>query len=105
MTGEDALVTFFDVYSLSLLTVSLAVFFVRYVRQDPPIVPYLVIACVCAVGNWLGENGGGWTAIALLTAASFLFLSCLFSPLRAQWRGESKAREEKAVSGARPAAR
>lgn len=97
------MVTFFDVYSLSLLVISLAVFFVRYVRQDPPIMPYLVIACVCAVGNWLGENGGDWAAIALLTAASFLFLSCLFSPARAQWREADK--QAQSEEPARPAAR
>ncbi|MEQ8179438.1 MAG: hypothetical protein RIC52_11540 [Amphiplicatus sp.] len=100
------MVSFFDVYSLSLLAISLAVFFVRYVRQDPPIMPYLVIACVCAVGNWLGENGGDWAAIALLTAASFLFLSLLFRPSRAQWReADARAKREKTAGGAHPAAR
>lgn len=74
------MISVFDIYSVSLLIVSLSLFVVRYLRQDPPILPYLVIACVCAVGNWLGELGGGWAAMALLVAASFLFLSCLLYP-------------------------
>lgn len=52
MTSE---ITVFDVYSVALLLVSLTVFVIRYIRQDPPIMPYLVIACVCAVGNWMGN--------------------------------------------------
>lgn len=78
------MISFFDVYSLGLLAVSLSVFFIRYVRQDPPVTPYLVIACVCAVGNWLGNAGGGHAALALLIAATFLFLGCVFTPYRSR---------------------
>ena len=78
------MITFFDVYSLGLLTIALSVFFIRYVRQDPPILPYLVIACVCAVGNWLGNAGGGYAALALLVAASFLFLGCVLTPYKSR---------------------
>lgn len=85
------MITVFDVYSVSLLIVSLIVFVIRYVRQDPPIMPYLVIACVCAVGNWLGEKGGGWAAMSLLVAASFLFLACLLAPYREKWRARAAA--------------
>lgn len=74
------MISIFDIYSVSLLVVSLIQFVVRYVRQEPPVMPYLVIACVCAVGNWLGDLGGGWAAWALLVAASFLFLSCVIAP-------------------------
>lgn len=80
------MVSIFDAYSVGLLVISLVLFVVRYIRQDPPILPYLVIACVCAVGNWLGGIGGGWAAMALLVAASFLFLACLLSPSREAWR-------------------
>jgi hypothetical protein len=88
------MISVFDVYSISLLVISLIVFVVRYVRQDPPIMPYLVIACVCAVGNWLGDLGGGWAAMSLLVAASFLFLSLLLAPYGAKMmreRAEQKA--------------
>jgi hypothetical protein len=82
---EASMITVFDIYSVSLLLISLTVFVVRYIRQDPPITPYLVIALVCAVGNWLGELGGGWAAMSLLVAASFLFLSLLIAPWREKW--------------------
>ncbi|NWG92747.1 MAG: hypothetical protein HXY21_09610 [Parvularculaceae bacterium] len=74
------MVTIFDVYSISLLLISLTMFVIRYLREEPPVMPYLVIACTCAVGNYLGEQGGGVGALMLLVAASFLFLGCLFYP-------------------------
>lgn len=77
------MISFFDVFSLTLLATSLSLFFVRYVRQDPPVLPYLVIALTCAVGNWLGNTGSAFSAVALLTSAAFLFLGCLLYP---QWR-------------------
>lgn len=70
----------FDIYSVALLIVSLTMFIVRYLREDLPVTPYLVIACTCGVGNYLGEAGGGVGALMLLVAASFLFLGCLFYP-------------------------
>ena len=78
------MISFFDIYSLALLSTSLVLFVIRYVQQEPPVFPYLVIALTCAVGNWLGNSPGGeYGAIALLTAASFLFLGCILYP---QWR-------------------
>lgn len=87
------MITAVDVYSVSLLLISLTVFVVRYMRQDPPIMPYLVIACVCGVGNWMGEFDDVWTkwgATSLLVAASFLFLTCLLAPYRKVWADKSK---------------
>jgi hypothetical protein len=87
------MITVFDVYSVALLLVSLSVFVVRYIRQDPPIMPYLVIACVCAVGNWMGNFEDAWTkwgAMSLLTAASFLFLTCLLAPYTSKLRGKTE---------------
>ncbi|NWG71689.1 MAG: hypothetical protein HXY23_08805 [Parvularculaceae bacterium] len=102
MTAE---ITVFDVYSVALLLVSLTVFVIRYIRQDPPIMPYLVIACVCAVGNWMGNLADAWTkwgAMSLLVAASFLFLTCLLAPyhkaLRGKPDGVDKARRDAAPS-------
>ena len=74
------MVSFFDIYSLTLLAVSLAIFILRYIREEPPVLPYLLIAITCATGNWLGDAGGGVAASMLLVAASFLFLSCLLYP-------------------------
>ncbi|MGF1542906.1 MAG: XrtV sorting system accessory protein [Parvularculaceae bacterium] len=72
--------TIFDIYSIALLLASLTIFVSRYITEEPPTLPYLVIACTCAVGNWLGEAGAEMGAIVLMTAASFLFLSCLLYP-------------------------
>ncbi len=85
--------TIFDVYSIFLLVASLSMFIARYMREEPPTLPYLVIACTCATGNWLGESGARVGAIVLLTAASFLFLSCLFYPRvrRMSRRGDEAA--------------
>ncbi len=80
------MVTVFDLYSIGLLIVSLTIFVIRYMREEPPVTPYLVIASTCAVGNYLGENGGGISALMLLVAASFLFLGCLFYPRVARKR-------------------
>ncbi len=74
------MVTVFDLYSIGLLIVALTMFVVRYMREEPPVTPYLVIASTCAVGNYLGEQGGGIGALMLLVAASFLFLGCVFYP-------------------------
>ena len=100
------MVTFFDIYSLGLLAVSLSVFFIRYVRQNPPVMPYLIIACVCAVGNWLGDAGGGHAALALLIAASFLFLGCVLTPYRSRLSDmlHGRTTEAEASSGNRSGA-
>ena len=74
------MISIFDIYSLTLLGVSLAIFIVRYFRAEPPVMPYLIIACTCAVGNFPGEAGGGLGAVVLLVAASFLFLGWLLHP-------------------------
>lgn len=81
------MISVFDIYSISLLLVSLTMFVVRYLREEPPVMPYLVIACTCAVGNFLGEEGGGVGAFMLLIAASFLFLGCVFYP---HFRGRNR---------------
>jgi hypothetical protein len=75
--------TIFDFFSLALLLASMGLFVKRYMTQDPPVYPYLIIASTCLVANWLGEAGGGIFAMALLIAASFSFLGCLLYP---SWR-------------------
>ena len=75
--------TVFDLFALSLLIASMTLFVHRYLRQNPPVYPYLIIALTCLVSNWLGEAGGGVYALSLLVAASFSFLGCLLYP---SWR-------------------
>lgn len=77
------MISVFDVYSLVLLIASMSLFVHRYVKQNPPVYPYLIIACTCLVANWLGDLGGGVFALALLVSASFSFLGCLLYP---SWR-------------------
>lgn len=79
-------ITFFDVYSLGLLLASMTLFVHRFIKQNPPVYPYLIIASTCLVANWLGESGGGVFALVLLVAASFSFLGCLLYP---SWRDMS----------------
>lgn len=78
------MISILDIYSVTLLLISLTMFVVRYLREEPPVTPYLVIACTCGVGNFLADQGGGAGALMLLVAASFLFLGCLLYP---QFRG------------------
>lgn len=82
--------SFIDIYSISLLLASLSMFVIRYLREEPPVTPYLVIACTCAVGDFLGDEGGGLGAAVLLIAATFLFMGCVFYP-RLRKLSESKA--------------
>ena len=71
---------FIEIYSVSLLLVSLTVYVMRYLRAEPPVFPYLVIACTCAVGHELGRSGGGLGVAVLLFSATFLFMGCVFHP-------------------------
>lgn len=77
------MITVFDVYALALLAASMTLFVRRYISQNPPVYPYLIIAVTCLVSNWLGNLGGGLPAMMLLIAASFSFLGCLLYP---SWR-------------------
>jgi hypothetical protein len=88
----------FDLFSLALLLASMGLFVKRYMIQNPPVYPYLIIACTCLVANWLGEAGGGIFAMVLLVAASFSFLGCLLYP---SWRTmtASEAERSKAAAG------
>jgi len=87
--------TIFDVYSLALLLASMGLFVKRYMTQDPPVYPYLIIASTCLVANWLGEAGGGVFALALLLAASFSFLGCLLYP---SWRSMNGEEDKKTAA-------
>lgn len=74
------MISFIEIYSIALLLVSLTIFVIRYLRDEPPVMPYLVIACTCGIGNFLGAGGAGLWAFALLLAATFLFMGCVFYP-------------------------
>jgi len=65
-----------------LFVATAGLFIVRFRHEDPSITPYILIASVAAVGNWLGNNGGGPAAVALLIAGSFLTLHLASQPYR-----------------------
>jgi hypothetical protein len=72
--------TIFDLLAVLLFLAAAGLFFLRLRHEDPPITPYLLIALVSAVGNWLGNHGGGLAAVALLIAGSFLLLHLASQP-------------------------
>ena len=90
--------TIFDIYSLLLLLASMILFVSRYMKQNPPVYPYLIIACTCLVANWLGEACGGVFELVLLIAASFSFVGCLIYP---SWRTMTEADGRKTAGSAR----
>jgi hypothetical protein len=73
-TGEATMV---DIYALTLLAISFTIFIKRFLKEEPPVAPYLVIALTCAAATIIGQNGAELGAMVLLIAASFLFLGCL----------------------------
>ncbi len=87
------MITILDIYSVTLLLISLTMFVLRFLREEPPVTPYLIIACTCGVGNFLADRGGDAGALMLLVAASFLFLGCLLYP---QFRGIKRDKPETA---------
>lgn len=72
----------FDFISLLLFAAAAGLFIVRSRHENPPLAPYLVIALVSIVGNWLGENGAGPAAVLLLVASAFLALHLASQPFR-----------------------
>jgi hypothetical protein len=74
--------TIFDLMSVLLFIATAGLYLVRFRHEQPTLAPYLTVALVCAVGNWLGNNGGGWAAVGMLIAAAFLTLHVASQPYR-----------------------
>lgn len=70
----------FDLLSLMLFIATAGLYLVRCRHETPSRVPYLVVTLVCVVGGWLGNNGGGVAAVALLIAGAFLTLHLASQP-------------------------
>ncbi|MBL4620058.1 MAG: hypothetical protein JKX88_08175 [Marinicaulis sp.] len=64
----------FDILAVFLILATAGLFIMRARHETPPIIPYLLVVTVGAVGGWLGNHGGGVAAVALLIAGSFLAL-------------------------------
>ncbi|GJL92810.1 XrtV sorting system accessory protein [Hyphococcus sp.] len=74
--------TIFDLMSVLLFIATGGLYLVRFRHEQPALAPYLIVALVCAVGNWLGNNGGGWAAVGMLIAGAFLTLHLASQPYR-----------------------
>lgn len=72
----------FDLLSALLFTAAAGLYLLRVRHEKPPLAPYLVLCHVSIVGAWLGKNGGGLAAVALLIAGSFLALHLAGMPYR-----------------------
>lgn len=72
--------TLYDLMSVTLFIATAGIFFYRFRSEDPPLAPYMLISLVCAVSNWLGNNGGGVGAVLLLIAGSFYLMHIAASP-------------------------
>lgn len=74
--------TIFDILAITLFVAAAGLFFMRFRHEDPPLGPYIVVSLVAAVGNWLGNHGGGLAAIAFLMAGAFFTLHLASEPYR-----------------------
>lgn len=72
--------TLFDLMAVALFIATAGIFFYRYKHENPPLAPYMLISLVCAVSNWLGNNGGGVGAVLLLIAGSFYLMHVAGEP-------------------------
>jgi hypothetical protein len=66
--------------AVGLFIATAGIFFYRFRSENPPLAPYMLISLVCAVSNWLGNNGGGVAAVLLLIAGSFYLLHIAGAP-------------------------
>lgn len=88
-----------DAYSVCVLVISLGVLVARYVRHDPPIFPYVLIAAACAASALSARADAFLAAFSLNSAALFLFLVCLLAPHSKGWSRRGLAGTEKTRIG------
>ena len=74
--------TMFDFISAVTSVATVSLYALRLQHEQPPASTYILITLVAIVGAWLGNNGGGVAAVALLIAASFLLLHLASEPFR-----------------------
>lgn len=72
----------FDILTLFLVAAAVGLFLLRLRHEMPHVLPYLTIALIGLVGNWLGNQGGGVAAVALLMSGAFLMLHLAGEPYR-----------------------
>jgi len=72
----------FQLFSIMLFIAALSLFISRTRHENPPLLPYLVVAWVCVVANWFDNNGSDLAAIVLLISGAFLILHLASEPYR-----------------------
>ena len=70
----------FDLLAMFLFGATAGLYLLRLRHERPTLAPYLVVFLVSIVGAWLGNNGAGPAAVALLIAGSFLTLHLAGQP-------------------------
>ena len=70
----------FNLLAIFLFSATAGLFLLRARHERPTLTPYLVVCHISIVGGWLGNNGGGLAAVALLIAGSFLTLHIASQP-------------------------
>ena len=80
--GVARVETIFDLLAVTLFIATAGLFFLRFRHENPPLGPYVLVALVCAVGNWLGNHGGGAAAVGLLIGGAFFTLHLASEPYR-----------------------
>ena len=87
----------FDLLSVTLFIAAASLFLMRLRHESPPIAPYILVALVAAVGNWLGNDAGGHisslAAVAFLMAGAFLTLHLASEPFRDDREENANARD------------
>ena len=74
------MLTIYDILSLLLVSGCACLFLLRMRHEKPRYPAYIVIFLVCSVGAWLGNNGGGVAAVAILISAYFFLLHLASEP-------------------------
>ncbi|WP_411816954.1 XrtV sorting system accessory protein [Hyphococcus sp. DH-69] len=80
----------FQLFSVMLFIAAASLFINRMRHENPPLLPYLVIAWVCIVANWFDDNGSDLPAIVLLISGAFLVLHLASEPYREETDDQSQ---------------
>ncbi len=70
----------YDILSAFLFLAAAGLLALRWRHERPRLGSYALIALVSVVGSWLGHNGGGAAAVALLIAGAFFTLHIAGQP-------------------------
>lgn len=72
----------YDILAITILAAAAGLPLLRLRHERPAMLVYGLAAAVAAVGQHLGNHGGGLAAVALLMGAAFLLLHLASQPYR-----------------------